>query len=90
MKRTLEQLLEDEGYEDVVIFGGGTYDQAFIGISTDNRAVYSYDKMVEANVEHDGMDYYEAMEFVDYNPVRSLPYLGNEAPIVVYEIPWEE
>ena len=37
-------------------------------------------------MEEDKMDYEEAMEFIDYNTVRALPYAsawGNR-PIIIY------
>jgi hypothetical protein len=76
------------GYEDTVIFENPAYDSAFIGLSTDGNAVYNYELMIDDLVKEDGMDYEEAMEFIDYNTVRALPYMGNRAPIILY--PCEE
>lgn len=39
-----EQELKDKGYEDVVFFRNYGYDGCIIGITTDNRAVYSFEK----------------------------------------------
>lgn len=44
--------------------------------------MYDYDLMIEHLVETDGMDNDEAIEFIDYNTIRSLPYYEN-APIIV-------
>lgn len=41
------EIINEQGLEDVVLFESPSYDSAFIGISHDDRAVYSYDKMVE-------------------------------------------
>ena len=38
--------LAAEGYEGVLIFSGYTYDDALVGVTGDNRAVYDFDKMV--------------------------------------------
>ncbi len=43
--------------------------------------MYDYDKMVEYLVETDNMSEEDAMEFIDYNTIRSLPYYQG-APIV--------
>ena len=43
----LKQLITDLGYEDVTVFDDYDYADAFIGMSDDGRAVYSYDKMIE-------------------------------------------
>lgn len=70
------------GYEDAIVFENPDYDSAIIGMSHDNRVVYSFDKMVECLMEEDGMEYEEAVEFIEYNTIRALPYWPN-GPIVV-------
>jgi hypothetical protein len=32
----------------------------------------------------DGISTEEAADFIDYNTIRSLPYAGEKAPLVVY------
>lgn len=79
----VRELLLEEGYEDVVIFENFSYDTAFIGVSEDNRAVYDYDKMIEYLVEVEGFeDETEAIEWIECNTIRALPYMEN-APIIV-------
>ena len=29
---------------------------------------------------------YEAIEFIEYNTLRALPYFGDMAPIIMYDI----
>ena len=48
-----------------------------------NHVVYDYRKMVDFLVETDGMEVTEAYEFIDYNTIRSIPYMGEFAPVVV-------
>jgi hypothetical protein len=84
-ERTARERIEDWGGEDVVIFENPSYDEAFLGVSDDNRAVYSYDRMVECLVKEDGMDYEEAADFVSYNSIRACQYTEG-APIVLYEM----
>ena len=55
-----EEILLDNGYEDVIIFTDFSYDTALIGITSDNRAIYDYDLMVEWLVDNQGMTYEEA------------------------------
>lgn len=52
---TAREKIEECGYEDVLIFDNPSYDEAFIGVSEDNRAVYDYDKMVESLVINEQM-----------------------------------
>lgn len=82
--KSVREIIEDNGYEDVLIFENPSYDSAFIGVSHDNRAVYNYDLMVEYLINTDGMTYEEAADFISYNSVRSLSYVGNGSPIVVF------
>lgn len=85
IEETVESRIVDAGYEDVVIFGDNEYSTAFIGMTDDGRAVYDYDLMVEWLMETDHIDDVEAMEWIDYNTIRSLPYIQN-APIIVHRI----
>ena len=83
---TNRQLLSDFGYEDSIIFDNPSYDAAITGISTDGKIIYDYDKMIACLMDEDNMTYDEAVDFIDYNTVRSLPYAGDGAPIVMYTI----
>lgn len=82
---TAREIIEDYGYEDVLIFENPSYDSAFIGVSEDNRAVYDYDKMVLFLMDKEGMTSEDAVDFISYNTIRSLPYYKG-SPIVVYSI----
>ena len=77
----IKEFINEMGYEEVLLFEEPCYDSAFVGLSDDDRAVYDYDLMVEYLVEKDGMEPDEAMEFIDYNTIRALPYYNNH-PIV--------
>ena len=44
---TAEEKLLENGYEDVKYLTNFSYDDALIGVTHDNRAVYDYEKMVE-------------------------------------------
>ena len=81
-----KELLLDNGYEDVIVFENFSYDDALIGVSHDNRAVYDYEKMIEWLVFNEGFEPSEAIEWIDYNTLRALPYGGPDAPIVVYPL----
>lgn len=85
-ERTARQILLDNGYEDVVIFENESYDSALIGVTEDNRAVYSYEKMVQWYMEKNQCSEEDAIEWIDYNTIRALPYIGERAPIVMYEL----
>lgn len=83
----LKELIAELGYDDVTVFEDYDYADAFIGMSDDGRAVYSYDKMVEWLMLKENWSYEEAVEWIEYNTIRALPYAGPNAPIVVYDVP---
>jgi hypothetical protein len=81
----IKKLISDLGYEDVLLFENPSYDTAFVGISEDFKAVYDYDLMVEHLMSEDGMEMDEAIDFIEYNTIRSLPYYDNH-PIIFTKI----
>ncbi len=83
---TSEEKLLDMGYEDVVIFKNYSYDDALIGVTEDNRAVYDFDKMVAWLMETEGFTQDEAIEWIEYNTIRALGYAGDDAPIIMYPL----
>lgn len=81
---TAEEKLVNNGYEDVVILSDFGYDDALIGATEDNRAVYDFDKMVQWLMDTEGFSRDEAIEWIEYNTTRALDYAGPDAPIIVY------
>lgn len=82
---SVKSLLEELGYEDVIVFDDYG-EETLIGVDSNNRAVYDYDKMVEWTMRNFDCTYEDAMDWIDYNTIRSMPYVGKGAPIVVYPI----
>ena len=85
----LEELrgwLMNHDFSDTVILESPDYFSAIIGISDDGRLIYSYRKMVDFLVDTDDMSEEEAIEFIDYNTVNALPYMGEKAPIIMQDI----
>lgn len=82
----VEEILSDNGYEDIKILTNYGYDTAFIGVTTDQRAVYDYDKMVEWLMDTEGMTREDAIGWIGYNTIRALPYLGEDAPIIIHRL----
>ena len=82
----------DERDEEVIILDPECLDTAIVG-ATDNQLIYSYDKLVEAYMDEfreDGMTEEEveeqAIEWISYNTIRSLPYMGENKPIIMYSL----
>ena len=83
IKEQLEKYYIEDEETSIVLFESPSYDDAFIGLTLDNRAVYDYDKMIECLMKEDDISYEEAIEFIDYNTIRALPYIGEKTPVVI-------
>ena len=83
---TAAEKLLDAGYDYVVLFENYSYDDALIGVTDEGRAVYDFDKMVEWLVTTQSMDPEAAIEWIEYNTIRALPYAGPDGPIVMYSL----
>jgi hypothetical protein len=70
--------------DDTLVFDNPAYDQSIIGQTFDGRAIYDVDAMAEELAADDEITLEEAMDFIDYNAIRSLPYAGDKAPLVVH------
>ena len=68
------------------MFENPSYDEAIIGIDSNERVVYDFDKMVGCLMKEDGMSYEDAIEFIEYNTIRAIPYAGGQAPIVFFPL----
>lgn len=77
-----ERILIDNEFENTKFFSNPSFDDALVGITDDGRAVYDRDKMVKWMSKHDGISEEDAEEFISYNTIRSLLYMGDDAPIV--------
>lgn len=85
-KKSAAERVQDAGYEDVLLLDSYSYDDALIGVTEDGRAVYDFNKMVAWLMETEGFSQEEAIEWIEYNTIRALPYMGPEAPIIMYPI----
>ena len=79
-----EDLLLENGYEGVKFLTNFSYDTALIGVSHDDRAIYDYDLMVEWLMAEEGFTEEEAADWIDYNTLRALPYMGADGPIILH------
>ena len=83
---TAAEKILDAGYEDVLLLSNYSYDDALIGVTEDGWAVYDYDKMVKWLMETEGFTETDAIEWIDYNTIRALPYMGDQAPLIMYPL----
>lgn len=72
--------------EYAVLFDNPSYDDSIIGMSDEDRVVYSLDKMVNEFMKDNNVDYEEAYDFISYNTVRALGYWSMDyKPIILVD-----
>lgn len=72
--------LDDYDINRIKLLTDYSYDDALIGITEDNRAIYDYAKMVKWLIEED------AEEWINYNTIRALDYAGSDSPIIMHAL----
>ena len=69
--------------EDSLVFDNPSFDNSIIGVaSNSDRVIYSYDKMVEEYMQDNNARDIDAIDWIEYNTIRALPYMGENAPII--------
>ncbi len=77
-------ILIELGLEDAIVFDNPDFDSAIIGHTDDGRVAYDFDKMVEHMMETEDIEYEEAVEFIEFNTLRTIPYIHGKAPVVLF------
>lgn len=71
-----------------MILDNPSFDYSIVGYSLDGKLIYDYNKMVEEyfnDNKDSGIEYVDAIEFIEYNTMRALPYMGDRAPIIMFK-----
>lgn len=82
------EFLEAQGHEETVFFENPSMVKAITGITESEQLIYDYNLMIEAAMEEEGWTCEEAIEWIEYNTLRSIPYMGSCHPIVSLPINW--
>lgn len=85
LDKRIEKALDNFGkeWEEEIKYLTG-FNRSIVGLSSDHRVVYSKDKMITQLLEDgDCEDEIDAIDYLDYNTVRALPYMGEGAPIII-------
>lgn len=86
VRNAIAEQYGEEMLESVSMFENPAFVNAIVGFDVHHKkVVYDYDKMVECLMEEDEMSYDEAVEFIDYNTLRTVPYMENP-PIIAMPI----
>lgn len=86
-QRTQEELISaliDAGYEGTILLDE-TYASAFIGVSHNDRAAYSYTKMIECLAGGGELSYEDAIDHIEHNAINSVRALEGKYPIIIYD-----
>lgn len=84
IRETLDELCAESG---TIILDNPSFDNSIIGMTEEQRLIYDYESMILEMAKDDNMSEEDAREFIDYNTVRALPYMGSMAPIICYKYP---
>jgi hypothetical protein len=68
---------------DTLVLDNHAYDNSIIGLTFDGRAIYEFELMCEEFSDDEQCSIEDAIDWVEYNTLRALPYLGEKHPIVV-------
>lgn len=75
------ELFDDE--ETVLL--SDEFVNSIVGVDSEKgRLIYAYDLMVDDLMRDNDFDQDTAVDYIDYNVIRSLPYIKN-APIIMYD-----
>ena len=74
-----------EEHEEAAIFNVPSYDNSIVGITDDGHIIYDYDKMIREFMSEKNVTMQEAIEFVEYNTLRTIPYIEEAVrPIIMF------
>ena len=73
-----------EEHSEARVFNVPSYDNSVLGLS-DDHVVYDFEQMVEEFMSEHQCTKEEAIEFLEYNTIRTLPYIEEKVrPIIIF------
>lgn len=87
--KKLRQKIDEYGKDhevEITLLDNSYFDKSIVGITEDGRLVYDFNKMVNEYMEDNKCSEEEAIEWLEYNTLRAIPYMPNP-PIVIMETP---
>lgn len=66
-----------------IVLDNSAYDNSIIGMTLDGRLIYEINYMIDEFMNDNQCSEQEAIEWVEYNTMRALPYFGDRAPVIV-------
>ena len=81
MKEEIKKQLHEK---TIILKPQECYNNAIVRVE-DYKLVYDYDLIVDSLMSFYKWDYTKATEWIKYNTIRCLPYMGEYAPIIEQE-----
>lgn len=72
--------------KECVVFDAEAYDNSIVGISISGEVIYSYKLMIQEYMKDHECTDIEAIEWIEYNTIRALPYFPDNRPIIMYDL----
>ena len=85
VNQALRDNIADLYGDDILVFDNPSFDNSIIGISNTDQLIYDFTLMVKEFMEENDVEEYDAVEFIEYNTLRSLPYQGEYKPIILMD-----
>lgn len=85
----LRDYLVTEGIDKAGVFNCPSYDGAIVGYTDEGAVIYDYELMVEEYLsENHNTTREEAIDFINYNTIRTIPYMTDcmVPPIIMYPV----
>ena len=82
---TAKEKLLLHGYDETLVLDsdGFEFNESFVGVTEDRRAVYDYELMIDELMKIHSCDKDSAVEWLDCNTLRAIDCMGEQAPIVI-------
>ena len=73
--------------ENSILLENYSYDSAIIGATKEGSVLYDYDLMIQWLQETEDFSYDDAVEWIEYNTLRAIPYFQSKGivPTIVYK-----
>ena len=84
----LLEYLEEQRHEGTTFFENPSFVKAITGITESGQLIYDYDLMIDAAMEETGWEYDDAVDWIEENTLRTIPYMGSVHPIISLPINW--
>lgn len=66
------------------------FEDAIIGLDSNERVIFDFELMAECLMAQNDWDYTEAIDWLDYNTMRTLPYIPEETRPIILEAKLEK